>query len=64
MIQAWNGVLPDLNLLRHIGTQVESPGAQIPMGELEPGPGKGISEGVLILMKTTGHRLHHRVMAQ
>ena len=34
------------------------------MGELEPGPGKGISEGVLILMKTTGHRLHHRVMAQ
>ena len=64
VINGWNGVLPGLDLTRNLWTQVKGAGAKIAVREFEPGAGKGIGKGVLVLMKPSSHRLHDRVVPE
>ena len=64
MIDGGHRVLPDQFFLRHLRPQIARARAHIAMGQLEPGAGEGIGEGLRVLEKAARNLLVERVDAQ
>ena len=57
-------VLPDQLLRRNLGAEVADPRAHVAVGQLEPGAGERVGEGLLVVLEAPGNRLVDRVEAQ
>ena len=64
MIDGGDGVLPDQLLFGHFRPQVAGDGAHVTVGQLEPGAGEGIGEGLRILVEVAGDLAKLGVKAQ
>ena len=64
MVDGGNGVLPNQLFGWNIGAKIENFGAHIAVRQLEPGPGKSISQGLLILMEAARDRFVEGIKAQ
>ena len=62
MIDCWDWVLPNLHPLRDLRPQIKNMRSEIAVRELEPSFGKGLSKGLLILMKAASDRRHDRIV--
>ncbi|MNZ25734.1 hypothetical protein D3C78_429040 [compost metagenome] len=64
MIDGGDGVLPDQLLAWHFRPQVACDGAHVPVGQLVPGAGKSIGEGLGILVEVAGDLAEFWIKAQ
>ena len=64
VIDGRNRVLPEQIFAGHLGTEIAQLGAQVAVGELEPGAGEGLGEGLLVVVKAAGDRCVDRIEAE
>ena len=64
MVNRWDRVLPNQLFGGHFRAEAERLGPHVPVGELEPGPGKGVGEGLGVLVEVTRDRRVDRIEAQ